>query len=134
MNLVKPKAMKVIAKLLILLPISLDLRLRRYCNIKWRNSRVFSRDEIIPAYGQVALTVYTFLLRRTFIQGWTNPYRNDRDEISVRGEKKKKTRKHFIPRWNFALCKFAFNFWRMYSICFPTLTHFNIMKVTGRVL
>ena len=59
-----------------------------------------SRDEIIPAYGEMSLTVYTFLRGWTFIPGWV---------------KEKKTCKHFIPGWNFKMSVFLINFWRMYS-------------------
>ena len=59
-----------------------------------------SRYEIIPAYGEMSLTVYTFLPRWNFIPGW---------------KKEKKTCKHFIPGWNFKMSMFLINFWRMYS-------------------
>ena len=62
------------------------------------------RDEIIPVYGQISFTVYTFLPRWNFIPGWTHPCQKDRDEISSRDEKKKKkTCKHFILGWNFKM-------------------------------
>ena len=46
----------------------------------------------------------------------SDPGMKDRDEISSRGEKKKKkTCKHFIPGWNFKMSMFLINFWRIYS-------------------
>ena len=51
-----------------------------------------SRDEIVPAYGEMSLTVYTFLPRWNFILGLTHPFQKDRDQISSRDEKKKKRR------------------------------------------
>ena len=51
-----------------------------------------SRDEIIPVYSEMFLTVYTLLPRWNFIPGWTHPCQKDRDEISSRDEKKKKRR------------------------------------------
>ena len=36
---------------------------------------------------------------------------------------------NFIPGWSFIMSMFLLNFWRMCSICFPTLTCLNIMKV-----
>ena len=34
---------------------------------------ILSRDEIIPVYGEMSLTVYTFLPRWNFILEWTHP-------------------------------------------------------------
>ena len=86
-----------------------------------------SRDEIIPAYGEMSHTVYTFLPRWNFIPGW---------KIGVRfhpGMKKEKTCEHFIQGWNLKWACF-FNFWRMYSSMFSKFNMFeqnestNIMK------
>ena len=35
-----------------------------------------SRDEVIPVYSEMSLTVYTFLPRWNFIPGWTHPCQN----------------------------------------------------------
>ena len=40
------------------------------------------RDEIIPVYGEMYLTVQAFLPRRNFIPGQTYPCQKDRDEVS----------------------------------------------------
>ena len=78
-----------------------------------------SRNEVIPVYGEMSLTVYTFLARWNFIPEWTHPCLKERDEISSRNEKK--TCKHFIPRWNFKMSMF----WRMYS---NMLSKFNVFE------
>ena len=62
--------------------------------------KISSPDEVIPVYGEMSLTVYTFLPRWNFIPGW---------------KKEKKTCKHFILGWNFKMSMFLINFWRMYS-------------------
>ena len=49
-------------------------------------------------------------------------------------KKEKKTWKHFILGWKFTMNIFLCNFWYIHSICFPTLTYFNIMKVTRKIL
>ena len=95
-----------------------------------------SRDEIIPVYGEMSRTVYTFLPRWNFIPGWTHPGMKDRGEISSRDEKKKekKTCKLFILGWNFKMSMFLINFWRMYSNMLSKVNVFehnksmNIMK------
>ena len=96
--------------------------------------KLSSRDEIIPVYGEMPLTVYTFLLRWNFIPGRTHPCQKDRDEISSRGEKKtKKTCKHFIPGWNFKMSIFFKIFDVAFKYAFQSLrfehnTSMNIMK------
>ena len=81
-----------------------------------------SRAEIIPVYGEMSLTVYTFLPRWNFILAWTHPWQKDRDEISSQEEKKM----HFIPGWNFKMSilflmfltyvfKYAFQSWRVWT-------------------
>ena len=59
-----------------------------------------SQDEIIPVYGEMSLTVYTFLPRWNFIPWWKTL---------------KKRCKHFILGWNI-------------KISFPKLTCLNIMS------
>ena len=96
---------------------------------------ISSRDEIIRVYGEKSLTAYIFLPRWNFIPGWTHPCQKDRDEILSRDEKrKKKACKNFIFGLNFTMSIFLLNFWRMFSVCFPTLTCLNIMKVRGKIL
>ena len=91
-----------------------------------------SRDEIIPVYGEMSPTVYTFLPRWNFILGWTHPCQKDRNEISTQDEKK--MCKHFIPGWNFKMSISFKNFWRMYSNMLSKINVFehnesiNIMK------
>ena len=87
-----------------------------------------SRDEIIPVYGEMSLTVYTFLPRRNFIPGWTHSALKDRWNL-ISGLKK--TWKHFILGWNEHV---FFNFGRMYSNMlfkvnvFEHNVNMNIMK------
>ena len=91
------------------------------------SSEISSRDEIIPVYGEMSLTVYTFLPRWNFIPGWTHSCQKDRDEISSRMEKRRVNTSSWdeILKW---VCFFFFfgHFWRMYS---NMLTCLNIMKV-----
>ena len=74
--------------------------------------------EIIPVYGEMSLTVYTFLPRWNFIPGWKKEKR--RVNTSSRDE---------ILKWG---C--FFNFWFMYSNMFSKVKVFehkkcmNIMK------
>ena len=97
---------------------------------------ISSWDEIIPVYGEMSFTVYTFLPRWNFIPGYTHLCQKDRDEISSREEKK--TCKHFIPGWNFKISMFFFCFLFFVfffifdvciQICFPKLTCLNIVGV-----
>ena len=61
-----------------------------------------------------------------FIPEWIIPVL----EISPWDKKKEnKIWKDFISGWNFTMTMFLLNFWTMYSICCPTLTCLNIMKV-----
>ena len=93
-----------------------------------------SRDEILPVYVEISLTVYTFLPRWNFILGWVHPGMKDRHEVSSRNEKKKKRRVN-TSSWD-EILKWVcfFNFWRMYSSMFPKFNMFdhnesmNIMK------
>ena len=90
--------------------------------------------KLVPGWKHSCLqwnfsTVYMFLPRLNILPEWTLPVKKDRDEISCRGEKKKKnTSKHFVPGWNLTKNMFLLNFLRMYSMCFPTLTCLNLMK------
>ena len=87
-----------------------------------------SWGEIILVYGEMSLTVYTFLPRWNFIPGWTHPCQKDRYEISSRDEKK--TCKHFILGWNLKWACFFFIFDEcIIEICFPKLVCLNIMKI-----
>ena len=93
-----------------------------------------SRDEILPVYVEMSLTVYTFLLRWNFILGWVHPEMKDRHEFSSRNEKKKKRRVN-TSSWD-EILKWScfFSFWRMYSSMFYKFNMFehnesmNIMK------
>ena len=93
-----------------------------------------SRDEILPVYVEISLTVYTFLPRWNFILGWVHPGMKDRHEVSSRNEKKKKRRVN-TSSWD-EILKWAcfFSFWRMYSNMFYKFNMFehnesmNIMK------
>ena len=75
-----------------------------------------SRDEIVPVYGEVSLTVYTFFPRWNFIPGW----KKRRVNTSFRDE---------ILKW-----RCFFNFWRMYLSMFSKFNMFehnqrmNVMK------
>ena len=75
---------------------------------------ILSRDEIIPVYYEMSVTVYTFLPRWNFIPGWTHPCQKDRDEISSRDEKKKKRRVNTSSRDEILKSVCFFNFWHMY--------------------
>ena len=75
---------------------------------------ISSWDKIIPGYGEMSLSVYTFLPRWNFIPGWTHPCQKDRDGISSRKEEKKKRRVNTsspdeILKW---VCFLIF--WRIY--------------------
>ena len=70
--------------------------------------------KIILVYGEMSVTVYSFLSIWNFIPGW---------------RKENKTCKHFISGSNFKMSMFFFNFWRMYSNMLSNLTCLNIMIV-----
>ena len=79
-----------------ILDYKISFRLRGCLHVKFR-----SRDEIIPVYGEMSLTVYTFLPRWNFILGWTHPFQKERNEISSRDEKKKKRHVNTSSRMKF---------------------------------
>ena len=74
---------------------------------------ISSRDKIIPVYGEMSLTVYTFLPRWNFIPD--EKKKNKRVNTSSRDE---------ILKW---AC--FFNFWRIIQVCFPNSACLNTMKV-----
>ena len=89
-----------------------------------------SRDEIILIYGEMSLTVYTFLSRWNFIPGWTHHYQKDRDELSSWDDKKKKKRRVNTSCWDEILkwaCFLIFDV--CIQVCFPNSTFLNIIEV-----
>ena len=76
-----------------------------------------------PVYGEMPLTVYTFLPRWNFILGWTHPRMKDRDE------KKKKRRVNTSSRDEILKWASFFNFWVCIQVCCPNSACLNIMKV-----
>ena len=95
---------------------------------------ISSRDEIIPVYGEMPLTVYAFLPRWNFIPVWTYSCQKQRWNFIKEWKKEKKMRKHFIRGWNSEISVFFFYFWRMYSNMLSKVNVFehnesmNIMK------
>ena len=74
-----------------------------------------SQDEIIPAYGKMSHTVYTFLPKWNFIPGWTHPGMKFDPCLSL--------------GWNFKMSMFFFIFDVCIQVCFPNSTCLNRMKV-----
>ena len=76
-----------------------NIYLRACLHLKFYPEVKLVQDEIIPVYGEMSLTLYTFLPRWNFIPWW---------------KILKKTCKHFILGWNFKMSMFFINFWRTY--------------------
>ena len=76
-----------------------NIYLRACLHLKFYPEVKLVQDEIIPVYGEMSLTLYTFLPRWNFIPWW---------------KILKKTSKHFILGWNFKMSMFFINFWRTY--------------------
>ena len=76
-----------------------NIYLRACLHLKFYPEVKLVQDEIIPVYGEMSLTLYTFLPRWNFIPWWKTL---------------KKTCKHFILGWNFKMSMIFINFWRTY--------------------
>ena len=96
---------------------------RGFLHVKFHPRMKLSRDEIIPVYGEMSLTVYMFLPRWNFMLGWKT------DEISSWDEKKKKRRVNTSSRDEILKWACFFNFWRIIQVCFPNSACLNTMKV-----
>ena len=95
--------------------------------------RVFTRD--ISSWVETRPGIKSSLSMAKCLLLFTRFCRNEvsfRDELipvkkaainfhSGMNKRKKRRYKHFIPGWNFTMSMFLLNFWRMYSMCFPTL-------------
>ena len=77
-----------------------NIYLRACLHLKFYPEVKLVQDEIIPVYGEMSLTLYTFLPRWNFIPWWKTL---------------KKRCKHFILGWNI-------------KMSFPKLTCLNIMS------
>ena len=63
-----------------------------------------SRDEIMPVYVEMPLTVYTFFAEMKFDPGMNSSLSKRQGwNFIPRWKKEKKTCKHFIPGWNFKM-------------------------------
>ena len=79
-------------------------------------------------YGEMSLTVYTFLPRWNFISGWIHPCQKDRDEILSQDEKKTKRRVNTSSRYEILKWACFFNFWRIHS---NMLSKVNMFEYNG---
>ena len=84
------------------------------------------RDKVILVYGENCLHVFAGMK----FQSGMNPclWKRNRDDI-LSWDEKKKMCKHFLLGRNLTISMFLLNFWRIYSICFPTLTCLYKVKV-----
>ena len=94
---------------------------------------ISSRDEIIPVYGEMPLTVYAFLPRWNFIPVWTYSCQKQRWNF-IKEWKKKKRCVNISSGDEILKLVFFFYFWRMYSNMLSKVNVFehnesmNIMK------
>ena len=89
-----------------------------------------SPDETIPVYGEMSLTVYTFLLRWNFTLGWTHPCQKDRwNFIAGWNRRKKEEKKRFILWLNFEMSIRIYIFWLIYSNMLSKVNVLNIIRV-----
>ena len=101
---------------------------RLFCQILRPYLLVKFHSEIKLSLSMVK-TVYTFSPGWNFSPGWTHACEKETGIIFYLGMKKKKMCKHFLLGRNLTISMFLLNFWRIYSICFPTLTCLYKVKV-----
>ena len=82
-----------------------------------------SPDETIPVYGEMSLTVYTFLLRWNFTLGWNHP--SQKDMKFHHGMMCKR----FILWLNFEMSILIYIFWLIYSNMLSKVNILNIIRV-----
>ena len=114
--------------LIIMLQYDYYVTYRLFCQILRPYLLVKFHSEIKSSLSMVK-TVYTFSPEWNFSPGWTNACVKKTGMRFYPGMKKKKMCKHFLLGWNLTISMFLLTFWRIYSICFPTLTCLNKMKV-----